>query len=138
MNTLRNPRLKSTVEFQRDGRIARIFLNRPQKVNAFDSALLDALAAVLQTVDDSVHVVVLGGHGKAFCAGADVRELESLDEQSARVFIGKIHRVCDAVRRLPMPVVARLHGAVIGAGLELAAACDIRVAAKGTRFAMPE
>jgi enoyl-CoA hydratase len=126
------------VEFQRDGRIARIFLNRPQKVNAFDTALLDALAAALQKVEDSVHVVVLGGHGKAFCAGADVRELESLDEQSARVFIGKIHRVCDAVRRLPMPVVARLHGAVIGAGLELAAACDLRIAEKGTRFAMPE
>src|SRR3954471_5548763 len=126
------------VEFQREGGVARIFLNRPQKVNALDSATLDALAAALQKVDEGIRVVVLGGHGKAFCAGADVNELRSLDPQTAREFIGRVHRACDAVRKLPMPVVARLHGAVIGAGLELAAACDLRVAATGTRFAMPE
>jgi len=101
------------VEFQRDGGIARIFLNRPQKVNALDSALLDALSDAFRKVGDGVRVVVLGGHGKAFCGGADVNELR-------------------------VPVVARLHGAVIGAGLEIAAACDLRVAARGTRFAMPE
>src|SRR3954466_3714742 len=126
------------VEFQREGGVARIFLNRPQKVNALDSATLDALAAALQKVDEGIRVVVLGGHGKAFCAGADVNELRSLDPQTAREFIGRVHRACDAVRKLPMPVVARLHGAVIGAGLELAAACDLRIAAQGTRFAMPE
>ena len=126
------------MEFQRDGGVARIFLNRPQKVNALDSATLDALAAVLRRVDDTVRVVVLGGHGKAFCGGADLNELRALDPQTAREFIGRVHRACDALRRLPVPVVARLHGAVIGAGLELAAACDLRVAARGTRFAMPE
>jgi len=126
------------VEFQRDGGVARIFLNRPQKVNALDSAMLDALVGVLGRVDDTIRVVVLGGHGKAFCGGADVNELRSLNPQSARDFIGRIHRACDAVRKLPVPVVARLHGAVIGAGLELAAACDLRIAAQGTRFAMPE
>jgi enoyl-CoA hydratase/carnithine racemase len=126
------------VEFQRDGGVARIFLNRPQKVNALDAALLDALSEALQKVDESVRVVVVGGHGKAFCGGADVNELRALDPQTAREFIGRVHRVCSAVRKLPMPVLARLHGAVIGAGLELAAACDLRVAASGTRFAMPE
>ena len=126
------------MEFQRDGGIARIFLNRPQKVNALDSALLEALAAAFQKVDESVHVVVLGGHGKAFCAGADVNELASLDTGTAREFITRVHRACDAARKVPVPVVARLHGTVIGAGLELAAACDLRVAAHGTRFAMPE
>ena len=126
------------MEFQCEGGIARIFLNRPQKVNALDSALLDALAEALGKVDDGIRVVVLGGHGKAFCAGADVNELGALNPQTAREFIGRVHRACDAVRRLPMPVVARLHGAVIGAGLELAAACDLRIAANGTRFAMPE
>ena len=126
------------MEFQRDGGIARIFLNRPQKVNALDSATLDALAAAFRQVDESVRVVVLGGHGKVFCAGADVNELASLNPQTARDFIGRVHRACDAVRKLPVPVVARLHGTVIGAGLELAAACDLRVAARGTRFAMPE
>jgi enoyl-CoA hydratase/carnithine racemase len=58
------------VEFQRDGGVARIFLNRPQKVNALDSATLDALAAAIAKVDASIRVVVLGGHGSAFCGGA--------------------------------------------------------------------
>jgi enoyl-CoA hydratase len=128
------------VEFHREGGIARIFLNRPQKVNALDSAMLDALAAALARAgdDEALRVVVLAGRGKAFCAGADVGELASLDSQTARDFIGRVHRVCDAARKLTVPVVAQLHGAVIGAGLELAAACDLRVAAQGTRFAMPE
>jgi enoyl-CoA hydratase len=126
------------VEFQRDGGVARIFLNRPQKVNALDSALLDALADALRQVDQAVRVVVLGGRGSAFCAGADVNELRALNPQTAREFIGRVHVACDAVRKLAVPVVAQLHGAVIGAGLELAAACDLRVAQRGTRFAMPE
>src|SRR5437762_7306274 len=128
------------VEFQREGGVARIFLNRPQKVNALDSALLDELAAALERLagDEDLHVVVLAGRGRAFCGGADVGELAALDASSAGAFVGRIHRACAALRALPVPVVARLHGAVIGAGLELAAACDLRVAEHGTRFAMPE
>ena len=128
------------MEFQRDGGVARIFLNRPQKVNALDSALLDELAASLVRLadDESLRVVVLGGRGRAFCGGADVAELAALDASSAGAFVGRIHRACAALRALPVPVVARLHGAVIGAGLELAAACDLRIAERGTRFAMPE
>ena len=128
------------VELLRDGGVARIFLNRSQKVNALDSALLEALAATLASLsaDPALRVVVLAGRGKAFCGGADVNELAALDARSAREFITRIHRACDAARRLPVPVVAQLHGAVIGAGLELAAACDLRIAAHGTRFAMPE
>jgi len=128
------------VELVRDGGVARIFLNRPHKVNALDSALLDALAACLEGLagDETLRVVVLAGRGRAFCAGADVHELAALEPRSARDFAARIHRACDAARRLPVPVVAQLHGAVIGAGLELAAACDLRIAAEGTRFAMPE
>src|SRR6266852_6348940 len=128
------------VELERDGGVARIFLNRPQKVNALDSRMLDELAAALASLatDSSLRVVVLGGRGMAFCGGADVNELASLDPRSAREFILRIHRACDAIRRLPVPVVAQLHGAVIGGGLELAASCDLRIAAEGTRFAMPE
>src|SRR4051794_21630675 len=128
------------VELQREGGVARIFLNRPQKVNALDSPLLERLAAVLEetAADETVRAIVLAGHGKAFCGGADVNELASLDSTSARAFITRIHRACAAARQAGVPVVARLHGAVIGAGLELAAACDLRLAARGTRFAMPE
>ena len=128
------------VELQREGGVARIFLNRPQKVNALDTALLEELVAALDRLaaDESLRVVVLGGHGRACCGGADVAELAALEPASARAFVGRIHRVCAALRALPVPVVARLHGAVIGGGLELAAACDLRVAERGTRFAMPE
>jgi enoyl-CoA hydratase/carnithine racemase len=128
------------LDVQREGAVARLFLDRPRKANALDSALLEQLAEALEALaaDGSLHAVVLGGRGKSFCGGADVAELERLDARSAREFILRVHRACDAARRLPVPVVARLHGAVIGAGLELAAACDLRVAAHGTRFSMPE
>ena len=128
------------VELERDGGIARIFLNRPQKVNALHAALLDQLAAAVEglAADDRLRVVVLAGRGKAFCGGADLHDLASLTANTAGAFVGRIHRVCAALRALPVPVVARLHGAVIGGGLEIAAACDLRVAAQDTRFAMPE
>ncbi len=128
------------IDLERDGGIARIFLNRPEKVNALDSPLLDSLATVLEGLsdDESLRVVVLAGRGKVFCAGADFGELAALNASTAPAFVGRVHRVCAALRALPVPVVARLHGVVIGAGLEIAAACDLRIAAKGTRFAMPE
>ncbi len=127
-----------SVEVRIEEGVARVFLNRPEKVNALDSAHLDELHSVLEKLETSIRVVVLGGHGRAFCGGADVNELDRLGAQTAGAFVEKIHRVCAALRRLPLPVVARLHGAVIGAGLEIAAACDLRIAAEGTRFAMPE
>ncbi len=128
------------IDLTREGALARLFLDRPEKANALDSRLLDALSDVLDALagDETVRVVVLGGTGRTFCGGADVEELARLDASTAGAFVGRIHRACAALRRLPVPVVARLHGAVIGAGLELAAACDLRIAAEGTRFAMPE
>ena len=128
------------VELEKDGGIARIFLNRPEKVNALNSQLLDSLSAEIERLasDESLRVVVIAGRGKVFCAGADVGELAALNASTAPAFVGRVHRVCASVRALPVPVVARLHGVVIGAGLEIAAACDLRIAAKGTRLAMPE
>ena len=128
------------VDVESEGGVARIFLNRPEKVNALNSELLQQLLAALLRFSEPAHarVVVLGGRGRAFCGGADVGELSTLDAQSAPGFVGKIHAVCEAIRKLPVPVLARLHGAVIGAGLEIAAACDLRIAAAGTKFAMPE
>jgi len=128
------------LELQRESGIARLFLDRPHKANALDSALLERLADALEALagDEALRAVVLAGRGKSFCGGADLAELAALDGATARAFITRVHRACAAARRLPVPVVARLHGAVIGAGLELAAACDLRIAAHGTRFAMPE
>jgi enoyl-CoA hydratase/carnithine racemase len=128
------------VDLEREGQVARIFLNRPEKANALDSPTLEALRGALRALaaDRSLRAVVLGGRGRSFCGGADREELETLTAETARAFVTRIHDVCQAIREAPLPVVARLHGAVIGAGLEIAAACDLRVAAEGTKFAMPE
>jgi enoyl-CoA hydratase len=117
-----------------------VFLDRPQKANALDSASLDRLREEFEFLqkDENLRVVVLAGRGKTFCGGADVEELRALNAQTGAAFVTRIHDVCKAIRDLPVPVVAQLHGAVIGAGLEIAAACDLRVAAEGTKFAMPE
>jgi len=120
--------------------LERVFLDRPEKANALDSTGLQRLAAEFERLSsvENLRVVVLAGRGKTFCGGADIEELKSLDASTAGPFVEKIHRVCKAIRDLPVPVVAQLHGAVIGAGLEIAAACDLRIAAEGTKFAMPE
>ena len=128
------------VDVEREGPVARIFLNRPEKANALTSRALDELERALRELagDRSLRTVILGGRGRTFCGGADREELSNLTAQTAGAFVTRIHEVCQAIRELPVPVLARLHGAVIGAGLEIAAACDLRVAAEGTRFAMPE
>lgn len=120
--------------------IAGIFLNRPEKSNALSSALLEALLSKLKALEDSagLRVVVLAGNGKSFCGGADINELSKLKKTTAKSYVEKIHACCAAIRHLPVPVVARLHGAVVGAGLEIAASCDLRIAEEGTAFAMPE
>jgi len=120
--------------------VRHVFLDRPQKANALGLQHLEKLAAEFRALanDPDLHVVVLAGKGKTFCGGADVAELKRLDASTGARFVEKIHHVCAAIRALPVPVVAQLHGAVIGAGLEIAAACDLRVAAEGTKFAMPE
>jgi len=128
------------IDVVRAGPVARIFLNRPEKANALDSEVLQKLAAAIDALsdDETLRVLVLGGRGKTFCGGADVNEMSKLEASNAGAFVEKIHFACRAIRRLPVPVVARLHGAVIGAGLEIAAACDLRICAEGTKFAMPE
>jgi enoyl-CoA hydratase len=127
------------VDVELEGAVARIFLNRPEKANALNSAMLAALAGALESLDQAtLRVAVIAGRGRNFCGGADAAELKALVPANAGAFVEKIHHVCKAIRDLPVPVVAQLHGAVIGAGLEIAAACDLRVAAEGTKFSMPE
>ena len=128
------------IEVQAAGGVAQVFLSRPEKANALTSGLLDRLRESIEALgaDPSLRVVVLAGRGRSFCGGADVEELAALDASSAGAFVERIHLVCRAIRALPVPVVARLHGAAIGGGLEIAAACDLRVAAEGTKLSMPE
>ncbi|HMD65284.1 MAG TPA: enoyl-CoA hydratase-related protein, partial [Stellaceae bacterium] len=86
-----------------------------------------------------LRLLVLTGTGeRAFVGGADIAEIAALDRDSARGFITLVHRCCDAFRRLPIPVIARIDGYTLGAGLELACACDLRVASERAVFGMPE
>jgi enoyl-CoA hydratase len=128
------------VETEIEGGIARVFLARTEKANALSSPFLAQLLESIGKLasQSELRAVVLAGRGRTFCAGADVTELAQLDAGNAGGFVEAIHRVCQAIRGLPVPVVAKLHGAVIGAGLEIAAACDLRIAAEGTKFSMPE
>lgn len=121
--------------------VARVTIDRPAKRNALSKAIMRDLIAAMQRVSerDDCRVVVLSGAGdKAFIGGADVAELAALDAQSAREFITLVHRACRAMIECPVPVIARIHGYALGAGLEVAAACDLRVASTTSQFAMPE
>ena len=135
------PRIATRVEERAGGRIAHVIVDHAGKLNILNRALIAALGDDLAALagDDGLRAVVLRGAGdRAFIGGADIRDMAALDEASAREFITLLHRACDAVRRLPVPVIARIEGYALGAGLEVAAACDLRIAAEDARFGMPE
>jgi enoyl-CoA hydratase len=124
------------------GRIAYVTIDNARRLNVMNGALMDALAETLAKLaaDEALRAVVLTGAGpKAFTAGADINEMATIDNAaSARAFIMRLHRCCDAIRNLPVPVIARIHGYCFGGGLELAAACDVRIASEAATFGMQE
>jgi enoyl-CoA hydratase len=99
--------------------------------------LIDAFRALAG--DDELRVAVLTGAGdKSFIAGSDIKEMRDQDGEGQRDVSTKTHYACDAIRRLPVPVIARINGYCFGSGMELAASCDMRVAVHGAKFGMPE
>jgi enoyl-CoA hydratase len=88
--------------------------------------------------DDLRAVVLTGAGSQAFLGGANIHEMAALDAAGAQAFITLVHRTCACLRELPVPVIARVNGYALGAGLEVAAACDLRVAASNAVFGMPE
>ena len=122
-------------------RIATVTVHHTAKLNILTSALMVSLAEAFEQLagDEGLAVVILTGAGeRAFIGGANIDEMAELNAGSARAFILQIHRICDAIRNCPVPVIARMQGYTLGAGLEIAAACDIRIAAEGSQFGMPE
>ena len=130
----------STLVYWKDGPVADIALNRPESLNAYNTAMRDDLWEVLGAAreDDEVRTVVLHGMGRAFCAGADLTEFGTAPSQAAARQVRWARDVWGTLRTLPKPVVAALHGFALGAGLEMALLCDLRVAERGTRFGLPE
>lgn len=121
----------------RDG-IATLTLNRGDKFNALSMATLETLRAELERVgaDASIRVVVLAGAGKAFCAGHDLKEMrQDSDKPAMRALFDLCSQVMLKIAAIPQPVIARIHGIATAAGCQLVAACDLAVAAEGSRFA---
>jgi enoyl-CoA hydratase/carnithine racemase len=121
--------------------VATVTLANAAKLNTLNTPVMRKLVAAVQQLgrDETLRAVVLRGAGdRAFIGGADITEMASLDPNSARAFISLVHRSCDVFRRMPVPVIARIRGYVFGAGVEVAAACDMRVACTDAQFGMPE
>ena len=123
---------------RRDG-VLLLRLNRPDKLNAIDAAMLGELCAALEEarVDDAVRVVVLTGNERAFSAGADIDGFAGVTVEELATSRSDLPQ-WDTIRRSPKPLIAAVSGYVFEGGLELALACDIIVAAQGARFAAPE
>ena len=122
------------------GAVAYLTLNRPQARNALSVGLITALEQALSDIasDRTIHVVVIGGAGPAFCAGHDLRELRSRPEQAEhRALFTQCSRLMQQIVALPKPVIARVHGVATAAGCQLVASCDLAVAAETARFATP-
>ena len=126
----------------RDARgVARLTICNAGSLNILGSAVIDAVRAGLEQLatDADIRVLVLAGQSeRSMIGGADIKEMATLDQQSAEAFITRLRDLCEAVRAFPAPVIARMPGWCLGGGLEVAAACDVRIAAHDARFGMPE
>ncbi|HEX3498810.1 MAG TPA: enoyl-CoA hydratase [Stellaceae bacterium] len=129
------------VEHGKDATVAHLTVANPGKLNVVGRALMSELIAATGELAATagLRAVVLRGDGdKAFIGGADISEMAELDSASACAFITQLHQVCDGLRRLPVPVIARIDGYALGAGLEIAASCDLRIASERAVLGMPE
>ena len=119
--------------------VVTLTLNRPMAFNALSEGMIEALHAALQRVagDDTVRVVVIAASGKAFCAGHDLKEMRA---EPSLGYYQRLFAMCGrmmmAVQKLPVPVIARVHGIATAAGCQLVAMCDLAVAARDARFAV--
>jgi 2-(1,2-epoxy-1,2-dihydrophenyl)acetyl-CoA isomerase len=128
------------VDYELAESVARIYLNRPHRLNAVVPELTDALVTALDRAgQDGARAIILAGRGRAFCSGHDLKE--ELPPESAlatRLRVDRIQDVTRAVRRFPGPVIAAVHGYALGAGCEFALGCDLVVAADDAQFGFPE
>lgn len=120
-----------------------ITLNRPEKLNAFDEHMIREIRSVIWKVnfDDSIRVVVITGAGRAFCAGRDIKGLDyenNLETPGYRAYVRANHEMFDDFENLEKPIIAAVNGICAGGGVEMAVACDFRIASSNAEFLLPE
>ncbi|PYP88010.1 MAG: enoyl-CoA hydratase [Blastocatellia bacterium AA13] len=137
-----DPRITLSIDDRgRGGSVARVVVDSEARLNILGSVLIKQFISALESLRENTTlraVVVTGAGDRAFIGGADINEMSRLDQDTARGFITDLHRACLSIRSLPVPVIARISGYCLGAGLEIAAACDLRVASMESTFGMPE
>jgi enoyl-CoA hydratase/carnithine racemase len=129
------------IEPRENGRIAVVTIDNVRRLNCMSSALVVQLRTAFDklSADAELRAVILTGAGdKAFIGGADLNELGGLCADSGRLYITRLHQACLAIRDCPVPVIARINGFTLGAGLEIAASADMRVSVDTAIFGMPE
>jgi enoyl-CoA hydratase len=135
------PHVDLRLDARERGTVAYLTVDNRKILNTLDSALMRAFIDKVDTLaprDDLRALVVAGAGDKAFIGGANIPEMAALTRDTARGFITLVHECCHCLRRLPVPAIAAIDGYALGAGLEVAASCDLRVATNRAKFGMPE
>ncbi|MEW6208857.1 MAG: enoyl-CoA hydratase/isomerase family protein [Acidobacteriota bacterium] len=137
-----------TIRVEADGPLGRLTLNRPERLNAMNARMLRELVEAARWFDEQreVRVVIVSGAGRAFCAGADLKESPASEALPGsgkswlyrREAAQSGRRMADAIEQMRATTIARLHGHIVGGGVVLASACDLRVASEDARFSIPE
>ncbi len=142
MSSSDHPKIHVRLDARPQGVVATVTIDNARALNAMSGPLMDELVDAISRLagDEHLRAVVLAGAGpKSFIVGADINEMASItNADQARAFITRLHRCCDAIRNLPVPVIARIQGYCFGGGLEIAAACDVRIASDAASFGMQE
>ncbi|KOA18266.1 putative enoyl-CoA hydratase echA8 [Clostridium homopropionicum DSM 5847] len=131
----------NVVLYEQKGNMAYVTINRPEALNALNGRVLKSLNSVLDLIretDEISTVIIKGAGNKAFVAGADIKEMSGMNCMEARAFSKLGQEVFNKIEKLPKAVIAAVNGFALGGGCELAMACDIRIATKKSKFALPE
>ncbi len=132
--------MRDVVVFEKDGKIGRVILNRPDAYNALNLDMHKCLREIFKEIeeDKTIRVVVITGAGKAFCAGADIGEIMRLEPMTGDVHLDSLLSSFEAIEKIDVPVIAAINGHALGAGLELAMRCDLRIAKEKAKLGLPE